>query len=74
MAAAINEQRREATRPVGPRSVFALPANMRHDFANTGAETLRAVALFAAAMFMQNVDEVMLPPKSRILGSPNRTG
>jgi oxalate decarboxylase/phosphoglucose isomerase-like protein (cupin superfamily) len=37
--------------PVGPGSVFALPANVRHDLANTGKETLRAVAFFAAAMF-----------------------
>jgi hypothetical protein len=35
-------------------------------------ETLRAVAFFAAAMFTQNFDNVMMPPKSHILGTPNR--
>ena len=57
---------------VGPGSVFALPANMRHDLANTGKDTLRAVAFFAAAMFTQTFDEVMLPPKTHVLGTPNR--
>ncbi len=47
---------------------------MRHDLANTGKETLRAVAFFAAAMFTQTFDNVMLPPKSHILGTPNREG
>jgi quercetin dioxygenase-like cupin family protein len=59
---------------VGPGSVFALPANVRHDLANIGTDTLRAVAFFSAAMFTQNFDEVMLPPKSHILGTPNREG
>jgi quercetin dioxygenase-like cupin family protein len=60
--------------PVGPGSVFVLPTNVRHDLANTGKETLRAVAFFAAAMFTQDFDNVMLPPKSHILGTPNRGG
>jgi quercetin dioxygenase-like cupin family protein len=60
--------------PVGPKSVFTLPTNVRHDLANTGQETLRAVAFFAAAMFTQNFDEVMLPPKTHVLGTPNRNG
>jgi quercetin dioxygenase-like cupin family protein len=63
-----------STYPVGPKSVFVLPTNVRHDLANTGKETLRAVAFFAAAMFTQNFDEVMLPPKGHILGTPNREG
>lgn len=62
------------TAMVGPGSVFVLPTNVRHDLANTGAETLRAVAFFAAAMFTQNFDDVMLPPRSHILGTPNRNG
>jgi hypothetical protein len=53
--------------------VFVLPANVRHDLANTGTQTLRG-GVFAAAMFMQNFDEVMLPPKTHILGTPNRNG
>jgi quercetin dioxygenase-like cupin family protein len=60
--------------PVGPGSVFVLPTNVRHNLANTGKETLRAVAFFAAAMFTQDFDNVMLPPKSHILGTPNREG
>jgi hypothetical protein len=39
---------------------------MRHDLENTGKETLRAVAFFAAAMFTQDFDQLMLPPKSHI--------
>ena len=53
---------------------FVLPTPVPHDLANTGTETLRAVAFFAAAMFTQNFDNVMLPPKSHILGTPNREG
>ena len=63
-----------STQFVGPGSVFVLPTPMRHDLENTGKETLRAVAFFAAAMFTQDFDQVMLPPKSHILGTPNRAG
>jgi quercetin dioxygenase-like cupin family protein len=59
---------------VGPGSVFVLPTPLRHDLANTGTETLRAVAFFAAAMFTQTFDNTMLPPKSHVLGTPNREG
>jgi quercetin dioxygenase-like cupin family protein len=59
---------------VGPGSVFVLPANERHDLANVGTDTLRAVAFFAAAMFTQTFDEVMLPPNTHVLGTPNREG
>lgn len=62
------------THPVGPGSVFVLPTNVRHDLANVGTETLRAVAFFAAAMFTQTFDNVMMPPKIHTLGTPNRTG
>jgi quercetin dioxygenase-like cupin family protein len=64
----------EGNYPVGPGSVFVLPTPMRHNLANTGNETLRAVAFFAAAMFTQTFDNMMLPPKSHILGTPNRNG
>jgi quercetin dioxygenase-like cupin family protein len=63
-----------STHQVGPGSIFVLPTPLRHDLENTGKETLRAVAFFAAAMFTQNFDQVMLPPKSHILGTPNRAG
>jgi len=64
----------EGTFPVGPGSVFVLPTNLRHDLANTGKDPLRAVAFFAAAMSTQDFDSEMLPPKSHILGTPNRNG
>jgi len=63
-----------STFAVGPGSVFVLPTPMRHDLENTGKNTLRAVAFFAAAMFTQTFDQVMLPPKTHILGTPNREG
>lgn len=59
---------------VGPGSVFVLPTPMRHDLVNNGSETLRAVAFFAAAMFTQTFDNVMLPARSHLLGTPNRNG
>lgn len=59
---------------VGPGSVFVIPTPIRHDLENTGKDTLRAVAFFAAAMFTQDFDQVMLPPKAHILGTPNRAG
>src|SRR3972149_4060651 len=62
------------THLVGLGSVFVIPTGVRHDLVNVGTETLRAVAVFAAAMFTQNFDNVMLPPKSHILGTPNRAG
>jgi quercetin dioxygenase-like cupin family protein len=64
----------EGNYPVGPGSVFVLPTPLRHNLANVGTETLRAVAFFAAAMFTQEFDNVMLPAKSHILGTPNRNG
>ena len=63
-----------STEEVGPGSVFVLPPPMRHDLENIGKETLRAVAFFAAAMFTQTFDDTMMPPKTHILGTPNRNG
>src|SRR2546430_9816251 len=63
-----------STYQVGPGSVFAIPPPVRHDLVNVGKETLPAVAFFAAATFTQNFDNVMMPPKSHILGTPNRDG
>ena len=62
------------TYSVGPGSVFVVPTPLRHDLENAGKETLRAVAFFAAAMFTQTFDQVMLPPKTHVLGTPNREG
>lgn len=64
----------DGTQAIGPGSVFALPANVRHDIVNTGSEVLHAVAFFAAAMFTQTFDEVMLPPNTHVIGTPNREG
>jgi quercetin dioxygenase-like cupin family protein len=63
-----------STYRVGPGSVFAIPTPLKHDLVNVGKGTLRAVAFFAAAMFTQNFDNVMMLPKSHILGTPNREG
>jgi quercetin dioxygenase-like cupin family protein len=63
-----------STPAVGLGSMFVLPTPMRHDLENTGKETFRAVAFFAAAMFTRDFDQVMLPAKSHILGTPNRNG
>lgn len=62
------------THQVKPGSVFVIPTPVRHDLVNTGNETLRAVAFFAAAMFTQQFDNVMLPPNVHVLGTPNRDG
>jgi quercetin dioxygenase-like cupin family protein len=59
---------------VGPGDVFVIPTPVRHDLANTGSETLRAVAFFAAAMFTQQFDNVMIGPDVHVLGTPNRNG
>lgn len=60
--------------PVGPGSVFVLPTNVGHDLVNTGTETLRCVGFFGSAMFTQVFDNVMLPPNTHVLGTPNRDG
>ena len=67
-------QTEDGSYPVGPGSVFVLPTNVRHNLANVGSDRLRAVAFFAAAMFTQRFDNVMLPPMSHVLGTPNREG
>jgi quercetin dioxygenase-like cupin family protein len=67
-------RRDDGTFPVGPGSVFVLPTNVGHDLVNTGSETMRAVAFFAAAMFTQYFDDVMQPVNSHVLGTPNREG
>ena len=61
-----------STHQVGPGRVFAIPTPVKHDLANVAKDTLRAVAFFAAAMFTQTFDNVMMPPKGHILGTPNR--
>jgi quercetin dioxygenase-like cupin family protein len=60
--------------PITAGDVFVIPTDVRHDLANVGNETLRAVAFFAAAMFTQTFDITMLPPNTRVLGTPNREG
>lgn len=62
------------SRRVKPGDVFVIPTPLRHDLVNTGEETLRAVAFFAAAMFTQRFDNVMIAPNVHVLGTPNRDG
>jgi quercetin dioxygenase-like cupin family protein len=50
-----------AIHKVGPGDVFVLPTPVRHDLANTGKETLRAVAFFAAPMFTQQFAVAQCP-------------
>lgn len=59
---------------VKPGDVFVIPTPVRHDLVNTGDQTLRAVAFFAAAMFTQRFDNVMIAPDVHVLGTPNRNG
>ena len=66
--------RRRNHAPSRPRQRVRAADADAHDLENIGKETLRAVAFFAAAMFTQDFDQVMLPPKSHILGTPNREG
>jgi hypothetical protein len=47
-----------------------LPTPLPHDLVNTGKETLRAGAFFAAAVFIQQFDSVMFPPDAHLLGTP----
>lgn len=73
--AGTGELRRDGgTFPVGPGSVFVLPTNVGHDLVNTGTETMRAVAFFAAPMFTQVFDDLMQPVNTHVLGTPNRNG
>jgi quercetin dioxygenase-like cupin family protein len=59
---------------VGPGSVFVVPTNVRHDLVNTGTETMRCVAFFAAPMFTQVFEDLMQPVNTHVLGTPNREG
>ncbi len=71
----IGELRREdGSWPVGPGSILVLPALVRHDLANVGTETLRGAAFFAGPELTQVFDNVMMPPNSRTLRSPNASG
>jgi quercetin dioxygenase-like cupin family protein len=63
-----------STWPVGPGSVFVLPTPMRHDLENTGKEALRRGRLLRRGALHPGFRQVMLPPKSHILGTPNRNG
>lgn len=54
--------------------MFVLPTPMRHDLENTGKDTLARWPSSPRRWFTQDFDQVMLPPKSHILGTPNREG
>src|SRR5664280_831462 len=56
----------------GGRLGWHTDATEETQYISTGKETLRAVVFFAAAMFTQRFDNVMLPPKNHLLGTPNR--
>ena len=67
-------RREDGSWSAGPGSIFVLPALVRHDLANVGTETLRGVAFFAGPELTQVFDDVMLPPNSHTLRSPNAAG
>jgi quercetin dioxygenase-like cupin family protein len=67
-------QRDDGSWPVGPGSIFVLPELVRHDLRNTGTEPLLAVAFFSGPALTQVFDNVMLPPNSHVLRSPNAAG
>jgi quercetin dioxygenase-like cupin family protein len=63
----------EGIRPVAAGDVVVLSEGTPHDLANVGSEVLRVVGFFAAPAVNQCFDDVMLPPNSHALGSPNAT-
>lgn len=66
--------REDGSWAVGPGSIFVLPALVRHDLVNVGTESLRGVAFFAGPVLIQEFDNLMLPPNTHTLRSPNAAG
>jgi quercetin dioxygenase-like cupin family protein len=67
-------QRDDGPLLIGPGTIFVVPTNVRHDVVNTGPETMRAVAFFAAPMFTQVFEDLMQPVNTHVLETPNRGG
>ena len=61
----------DGIRPVAAGDVVVLSEGTPHDLVNVGSEVLRVVGFFAAPAVNQHFDDVMLPPSSHALGSPN---
>ncbi len=61
----------DGIRPVAAGDVVVLSEGTPHDLVNMGSEVLRVVGFFAAPAVNQHFDDVMLPPNSHALGSPN---
>ena len=61
----------DGIRPVAAGDVVVLSEGTPHDLVNVGSEILRVVGFFAAPAVNQHFDDVMLPPNSHALGSPN---
>jgi hypothetical protein len=57
---------------VGAGSVFAIPTPVKHHFVNVDNETYRPSP--SSRLRCSKLRYVMMPPKSHILGTPNREG
>jgi quercetin dioxygenase-like cupin family protein len=61
----------DGNRPVATGDVVVLPEGTWHDLANTGSEPLQVIGFFSGPAVNQHWDDVMVPPNSRVTGSPN---
>ena len=61
----------EGPRPMRTGDVVVLPEGTWHDLANTGSEPLQVIGFFSGPAVNQHWDDVMVPPNSRVTGSPN---
>ncbi|MGH2557876.1 MAG: cupin domain-containing protein [Thermomicrobiales bacterium] len=66
-------RRDEGNVPVGPGSIFVLPALVGHNLANGGAGELQGAAYFSGPSSVQVFDEIMRPTNTHELRSPNAT-
>ncbi len=61
----------DGPRPMATGDVVVLPEGTWHDLVNTGSEPLQVIGFFSGPAVNQHWDDVMIPPNSRVTGSPN---
>lgn len=61
----------DGSRPMRAGDVVVLPEGAWHDLVNTGPEPLQVIGFFSGPAVNQHWDDVMVPPNSRVTGSPN---
>jgi quercetin dioxygenase-like cupin family protein len=61
----------DGPRPMATSDVVVLPEGTWHDLVNTGSEPLQVIGFFSGPAVNQHWDDVMIPPNSRVTGSPN---